>query len=440
MDPIVLDNEGSPSTEEVSNHAPSWNTKKKFLEDDEIVPEEGYRYSHKVRPERSDEEVDYFASKIAHDTNKRSIPDMSRINDNAEDSTILDDIERNPKPGGLGSEGGGLVNYLVGLAKAASTGNATYGEATAADGPVDRRRSASLLIATKGLFDRSRHRKGSQASVESVDFLKGEKARFTGLKYCIYQCRRVIAYLTPDLAFRGNVYLAFLFLLTIAFVARDFNAPGPVFKLFIYTILLEFGCSMVDRVVYKIIDVVFASRFDIAYQLHSLNGPLGLILTVLIVRHYWYLLDAVELVKGWRSYVTAAAVFIICLCAKNWIGRRQYVYLLERRFTDKMESLNTMIIILSELGSTRPPKSAQLQRASTKTGEGEGDSAHSTATLSTHRSATKLSSKVTHRPGTPGLYTRGCRSCCYFRCASFEYLIDATTCGSASLHLSLALR
>jgi hypothetical protein len=410
MDPLVLDDEDSPSAEGFSNHAPSWNIKKKVTEADEIVPEEDHRYSHKVRPERSDEEVDYFANKIAHDTNKRSVPDMSRINDNAEESTILDDIERNPKAGGLGSEGGGLVNYLVGLAKGASS---AYGETSAVDGPTDRRRSASLLIATKGLFDRSRHRKGSQASVESVDFLKSEKTRLNGLKYCIYRCRMAIAYVTPDLAFRGNVYLAFLFLLTIAFVARDFNAPGPVFKLFIYTILLEFGCSIVDRVVYKIIDVVFASRFDIAYQLHSLNGPLGLILTVLIVRHYWYLLNAVELVKGWRSYVTAAAVFIICLCAKNWIGRRQYVYLLERRFTDKMESLNTMIIILSELGSTRPPKSAQLQRASTKTGEGEGDSAHSTATLSTHRSATKLSSKVFHRPVAPGLYNRGWRSSCY---------------------------
>ena len=108
--------------------------------------------------------------------------------------------------------------------------------------------------------------------------------------------------------------------------------------------------------------MVFVTNFDVAYQLHSFNGPFGMIVGLLIIRNYWDFFEATSLIKGWDSYVTAASVFVICLCAKNWLGRKQYIYLLENRFTEKVEGLNNMIIILSELASTRPPKSVQLRK------------------------------------------------------------------------------
>ena len=132
--------------------------------------------------------------------------------------------------------------------------------------------------------------------------------------------------------------------------------------------------------------MVFVTNFDVAYQLHSFNGPFGMIVGLLIIRNYWDFFEATSLIKGWDSYVTAASVFVICLCAKNWLGRKQYIYLLENRFTEKVEGLNNMIIILSELASTRPPKSVQLQRAMTKDTAAQAAAAAATHNMTSSRS------------------------------------------------------
>uniref|UniRef100_A0A7S3HEK3 Mechanosensitive ion channel MscS domain-containing protein n=2 Tax=Spumella elongata TaxID=89044 RepID=A0A7S3HEK3_9STRA len=134
-------------------------------------------------------------------------------------------------------------------------------------------------------------------------------------------------------------------------------------ELYACTIALELATSMFDRLIYFAIDMVFISRFDIAYQLHSLNGPIGYLVAIFIMRSFWGFLEPVMIFKDWNSFLNSAAVLIICLVAKNWLIRKQYVQLLETRFTSKVENLNTMIIILSELASTRPPRTAKLVRS-----------------------------------------------------------------------------
>jgi hypothetical protein len=393
----VRGTDGGSSNRGDTNTVPPSHTQYDVLNDNdsdsELLSESSHRYTHSVKPsplhnpDRSDDEYGHLADDVTQ------LVDMSNINDSAEESAIVEEIERKVGFGALGSEGGGLVG-LAGLAKSSSTTAPAPGIAPVQPAEM-RGRSSSMIQATKDLINRVRFRKNSQDSADNIEFMPGEKVRYTGLQYLFVQGHKVITYLVPDFSYRANAYMAALFLLLVSYIADSYDRPGQVLKLFVCTAALEFVCSMLDRVVYKIIDMVFASRFDIAYQLHSLNGPLGLILTVLIIRNFWHILDARQLIQGWRSYVTAAAVFIICLCAKNWIGRRQYVYLLERRFTDKVENLNSMIIILSELASTRPPKSVRLQRAVTKLGDGEGNSMHSSNTGGGSRSGGhKLASKV----------------------------------------------
>jgi hypothetical protein len=291
---------------------------------------------------------------------------LSGINDDIEESSVLEDIERKGRFGGLGSSGGNLADY-AGFGKSNSASAQQQAPAVAA--PTERGRSSSMIQATKEIIARTRAgRKNSLDSNEYVGFDDVNGTHATGFRLFMFRLRATVHYLTPGLHRRINAYLLVLFLIVIFLVARGFDdAPRRLFVLYICTVLLEFGCSVLDRVVYKLVDVLFETRFDVAYQLHAINGPLGMIVAISVVRNYWHLLAADEILPHWKDYVTAAAVFVICLCAKNWLGRRQYVYLLERRFTDKVESLNSMIIILSELASTRPPKSVQLQRAATLT-------------------------------------------------------------------------
>lgn len=285
---------------------------------------------------------------------------LDHVNDSAEESAILQDLERKGGFGALGKNG--TIADFAGFVKGSTLG-ATSNANTTVPGMADRNRSASMIGATLDLINRVRNRKNSQDSMEFIGFEEFNGHKLSGWRYYWYCVLFVIKYLTPGFERRMNVYLVILFLVVISMVAKSFAPARRLLILYVCSVGLEFLCSMVDRVLFKIIDVVFASRFDIAYQLHSINGPFGLLLTVLVMRTNWQILGAQEVFPGWDSLITACTVIIICLAGKNWLTRKQYVYLLENRFVSKVESLNTMIIILSELASTRPPKSVQLKRA-----------------------------------------------------------------------------
>jgi hypothetical protein len=273
------------------------------------------------------------------------LPPSSNLDSRAEDA-ILEQIEQ---IGHFGSLGVPDVPTLGAIKPIGSRNRTASVQAAAASG-LDPQIRARL------------QRKGSVDSTEYANFDVNQLRRLQGWQHFVLQLKATIKYLTPNLTDRINFYMVLLFLLLVMIVADYTNTPVKLCQLYACTAALEFVCSILDRILYKVIDVLFSSRFDIAYLLHSLNGPFGMLITVLIIKSQWGRLEADSLIKDWDNGVTAATVIIICLIAKNLITRRQYVFLLEKRFSDKVEALNSKIIILSELASTRPPKSSKIQR------------------------------------------------------------------------------
>jgi hypothetical protein len=298
--------------------------------------------------------------------------DLDGINENVEESAVLQDIENNNRT----------------RSKSISELHEFHDQRKETHTPSKevKSRPASTRDGTSDLTWRARMRKNSSVS-DTTDYAKFETAEVQkrkGFNKKLHKIRKVFRFLFPDLGRRINIYIAVLFLLTVSYTANSFSYTYGIFRLYGCTLALELICSVIDRCVYKLIDVVFITHFNIAYQLHAINGPLGFFLTILIIGNFWQIFRARSLVDNWDTMVTVAAVFIICLAAKNWLSRRQYIYLLEQRFTDKVESLNTTIIILSELASTRPPKTSRLERV--RMG--------STATCSTDATALTNASKL----------------------------------------------
>jgi hypothetical protein len=286
--------------------------------------------------------------------------DLAGINENVEESAALEDVEKNNRPAGKGlSELHEFEAQDTAPQRGGADENGSSGGVTAADLRAHLEKAAPV--------------RDTPDYAQFLTELSGVGE--SGISRTIQKLRKVFKFLIPNLGRRINIYLAILFLLFVIFEARKAANAQKIFALFGITALLELVCSVIDRCVYKLIDKAFKARFNVAYQLHAINGPLGLIITVTIMRLAKYKFDARSLVPHWNTYLTAAAVFIICLAVKNWVSRRQFIYLLERRFTDKVESLNTMIIILSELASTRPPKTSTLRRADSSATTGSNVSA-----------------------------------------------------------------
>jgi hypothetical protein len=286
--------------------------------------------------------------------------DLAAINEDVEETAALEDVEKNSRTAGKGlSELHEFEAQDTVPQHGGAVANGSSGGITVADLRAHLEKAAPVRDAPD--------------YAQFLTELSG--AGESGISRTIRKLREAFRFLIPDLGRRINIYLAALFLLFVSFAARKAPNARKIFALFGFTALLELVCSVIDRCVYKLIDKAFRARFNVAYQLHAINGPLGLIITVTIMRLAKYKFDARSLVPHWNTYLTAAAVFIICLAVKNWVSRRQFIYLLERRFTDKVESLNTMIIILSELASTRPPKTSTLRRADSSATTGSNVSA-----------------------------------------------------------------
>jgi hypothetical protein len=151
-----------------------------------------------------------------------------------------------------------------------------------------------------------------------------------------------------------------LFFVLMMVASRNAKPASKWLVLYFAAIGLEFSMSIVDRIVFKLIDIIFYKFYDVAYLLHSINGPLGLLLTVLIMQEYFGYFEASEIFPDFGAFLSAFTVIVICLIVKNWFARQQYVYLLQRRFAEKLEMLETWTIVLSELASTRPPSAQRF--------------------------------------------------------------------------------
>jgi hypothetical protein len=286
--------------------------------------------------------------------------DLAAINENVEESAVLEDLEMNNRKAAEG---------LKQLHEFEAQGNTSQNDD---DGAI---KNPSGVTAAD-----LRARLSKAASVRDTTDYAQFRPEFGGIGVnggtkMMRNLRKTLRFLFPDLGRRINIYLAVIFLLFVTYTARKISHARKMFTLFGVTALLELACSVLDRISYKLIDKAFTTHFNVAYQLHALNGPFGFIIAVTIMRGSWYKFDAPSLVPLWDTFLTAAAAFIICLAAKNWTSRRQYVYLLEKRFTDKVEGLNTKVIILSELASTRPPRTRTLRRTVSSDTAGTSSSA-----------------------------------------------------------------
>ena len=281
------------------------------------------------------------------------------VHDDGGESALLHHLERKAGFGELGGTGSDNLAGIVGLAPSKASSKPTTG--VAPNNATTHERPGTIT----GMFGIARRTRSS--STDSYEYFKydtQDRGDGSFLHTCYTNIIDAIHYLTPDFYHKLNVYAIAFFVLLLHYILRDSTDESWYLRVYVCTAALEFGCSIADRMVYKIIDILFESSFDIAYQLHSLNGPLGLIVAIFIMREYW---DGFGLGSSvlplWDSFLTAAIVLVICLAAKNWLTRKQYIQLLESRFSGKVENLNNLIIILSELASTRPPRSAQLQKA-----------------------------------------------------------------------------
>jgi len=375
-------------TSSTVNHTPSWRSR----------PTPRHLEFHKQPAEHHDpDKPSNHSSETLNVASEPFAESIEALNSDAGETSILEDLEAREGFGSLGGAGQDSLAGAMGFADKIS--NASIG--VMPNNTTERGRSASVGAVPPDLQARLRGRKYSQESVEYLGFENmGRKGVRSTLQNCCEKLISVVRSITPSIYDRLNVYMLLFFLMVISFLVRRENKALPMVRLYACTIALEFACAIGDRVVYQCIDFAFASRFDIAYQLHSVNGPLGWIVAIFIMRSYWshngYLgLNADALFPTWGSILTALSVIVICLAGKNWLTRKQYIALLENRFTAKVENLNTMIIILSELASTRPPKSVQLKRAeSQRRTSSDGDKSGTSST--TYTGTTAANSTMTH--------------------------------------------
>jgi hypothetical protein len=128
----------------------------------------------------------------------------------------------------------------------------------------------------------------------------------TPFKAGINRIVKTVQYLTPTFYYRLNIYILlffFVIMLTISDTLSQSIDQYQIFVLYSAAVALDFSMSIVDRIVFKLIDVVFSSYYDIAYLLHSINGPLGMLLTAIIMAKYFSYFNASDIFPGRCSHV-----------------------------------------------------------------------------------------------------------------------------------------
>jgi hypothetical protein len=145
-------------------------------------------------------------------------------------------------------------------------------------------------------------------------------------------------------------------------MSQNLTHPRSWFGLFFSLIGLDIATSIIDHAFFVyFIDKIFANHFNIAYLLHSFNGPIGLLITAFFAKSSFPEFDAVKTIASWDRIVNAVVIVLLFVCIKNWYTRKHYIALLERRFADKLFQMETWNIVLSELSSRKPPKTIKRQ-------------------------------------------------------------------------------
>eukprot|EP01034_Spumella_vulgaris_P034179 gene34179-42141_t len=118
---------------------------------------------------------------------------------------------------------------------------------------------------------------------------------------------------------------------------------------------------MIDEAIFVfIIDRLFINHYDTAYLLHGFNGPLGLIIELILVELFFDRLEATSVFPGYKQFISGMTIVLLCLCVKTYFTRKYYITLLEKRFADRLFKLETYNILLSELATAKPPKKFEV--------------------------------------------------------------------------------
>lgn len=196
---------------------------------------------------------------------------------------------------------------------------------------------------------------GRRMTVESM-----ENANFTeeGSKSKLRSIIDFLDALIPKLHDRVNMYSAGFCLLCLLAASRYLNHTASWFALFFSVVGIDLLTAILDKFLFLyFIDKIFVDHYDIAYLLHGFHGPLGLLFAVFCMGS---MLGDIQATKSfptnWDRFLSAMTFIILCLCGKNWYIRKQYISLLEKRFSDKLFTLETWSILLSMLSTTKPPK------------------------------------------------------------------------------------
>jgi hypothetical protein len=196
--------------------------------------------------------------------------------------------------------------------------------------------------------------RGRKYSTESMEELK-EYLTSKGSHY--RKLFNLLDATIPRLQSRISSYCIIFFLLCLSFLSQNLQYPASWFSLFFILTGIDIATSICDHAFFAyFIDKVFVNHFDIAYLLHSFNGPIGLLTTTFFAKSCFSDYQAVKSFPQWDRYVNAVVIILLFVCIKNWYSRKNYIALLERRFTEKLFQMETWSIILSEVASCKPPK------------------------------------------------------------------------------------
>lgn len=219
--------------------------------------------------------------------------------------------------------------------------------------PATRGRSGTR--ARSGTVAQELHVRTRKASLESITMETAHM--FADGRSKFRRLFNFIEAIVPRLYHRVQTYISVLFVICLLALSKYYDDPGAWFSLFFSVIGIDMATAIVDQVIFiYFIDKIFVNHFEIAYLLHGFNGPLGMLLAVLIIgsalRHF----SATQAVPNWDRLVSLLAVIVLCMCVKNWYSRRHYIRLLERRFSVKLFKLQSWTVLLSELASYRHKK------------------------------------------------------------------------------------
>lgn len=199
-------------------------------------------------------------------------------------------------------------------------------------------------------------------SGDSVDGILAYQSSISGSKY-----RKFFDFLDatiPKFQNRLNIYCCGFFLLCLFALSENLNYPSSWYGLFFSLIGLDIATAIIDHMFFVyFIDKIFINHFDIAYLLHGFNGPIGMLIAIFFAKNSFDDFKAVKTNSSWDRWIDACVIILLFTCIKNWYSRRYYITLLERRFTDKLFQMETWTILLSELSSTKPPKTIKTHYA-----------------------------------------------------------------------------